>query len=435
MATTETLVTPRLATRLTVALVATATGAGLVVAGPAAAAGTAANVSLTSTSADISTSEFVDATHQSSTDTPDRQFLSFSGNQTPPSVSIGSTSATGSSSEGVSVNTSSPAAFPVQAPDSISLRGGSSSTTTAVAGTATVPVASASGRFAAEFTTDGTVPVFFSGALQTANADVHDTCSFAEVSITGPVSRTFAARSGNTCTAGATASRRFGQSITLPAGSYVLNVVYSSTVDDNADDKEPLSLASSASVGLNLTFFPPTAAFTTSLSGSIAVFDASSSVAGAAGRPLTIWEWTFGDGMTVVTNQPFIKHAFPTSPSTAPSYRVTLQVGDSGLGLSDVASRAVLGTAVAFTVSRTSSSLQVAGVVRPNRAGHRVVVTLARKVGGVFSVLSTRRPTLSALSHFASTMPRPSAGTCRVRVSYPGDATHLAGLLQRTISC
>jgi hypothetical protein len=430
-------VTARLAVRVTVALAATMTAAGLVAAGPATATGTVAvpDVSLTGTSADVTTSSVLDPTHQAATDTPGRDFLAFSDSEAPPAVSIGQTSAVGTASQVASIDTSSAQPFPVEGINSISVQGSSSTVVTATPGDPTVPVATAGGQFGAEFATSGSVPVLFSGTLQTTNADPNDSCTFAEVTITGPVSRTFDARTGSTCTTGTTSTRQWTQSISLPAGAYRLDVTYSSSVDDQRADNEPASLASATGVSVGLVFFPPTAAFTTSLSGSVAVFDASTSAPGAAERPLTTWLWDFGDGSRAVTSRPVIKHTFPTSPSTAPTYRVTLQVVDSGQGRSTVVSHAVVGTTVAFTVSKSSSNVRVTGSVRPARAGHRVVVTLARKVGGSFSTLTTRRPTLSARSLFASSMSRPRAGTCRVRVRYPGDATHLAGLSQRIFSC
>jgi hypothetical protein len=60
---------------------------------------------------------------------------------------------------------------------------------------------------------------------------------------------------------------------------------------------------------------------------------------------------------------------------------------------------------------------------------------LARKASGIFTTVSTRRPALTSLSRFASSFARPHTGTCRVRVRYPGDATHLASLSQRIFSC
>ena len=418
--------------------VAATTAAGLVAAASAAATATASApvVSLNGTTADVTTTSFIDATHQSITDLPANDFLAFSGDPTPSNASIGDTSAVGTASQSTSVGAPSGQPFPVQGINSIHVEGSSNAVVTATAGDAAVPVATAGGRFGAEFATSGTVPVLFSGTLQTTNADVNDTCAFAEVTITGPVSRTFDAGTGDACAAGTTPNGQWSQSISLPAGTYRLDVTYFATVDDQVVTKmEPASLASATGASVALTFFPPTAAFTTSLSGSVAVFDASTSAPGAGHSPLTTWIWDFGDGGRAVTSQPLVKHTFPASPTAAPTYRVTLQVVDAGQGVSKFVSHGVAGTAVAFTLSRTTSSLHVTGSVRPSRAGHQVVVSLARKVGGTFTTLSTRRPALSSLSRFASTMARPMAGTCRVRVRYAGDATHLAALSQHIFSC
>jgi hypothetical protein len=134
-----TVVTARLAIRLTVGLAATMTAAGLVSGVPAGATSTAAvpAVTLNSTSADVNTSSFVGAS-QSTTDAPASQFLTFSANQAPPGASIGQTSALGAASQTASVNTSSAQPFPVQGLKSISVRGSSSAVVTATPGDPTV---------------------------------------------------------------------------------------------------------------------------------------------------------------------------------------------------------------------------------------------------------------------------------------------------------
>src|SRR5205085_5383862 len=103
------------------------------------------------------------------------------------------------------------------------------------------------------------VPVFFSGLLRTSNADANDSCSLASVELTGPVSRTFSASAGSVCATASPGQVRWALSMTLPAGDYSFTVGYSSNVDDNANDKEPTSLAASATVSVDLSFLPPTA--------------------------------------------------------------------------------------------------------------------------------------------------------------------------------
>jgi PKD repeat protein len=191
-------------------------------------------------------------------------------------------------------------------------------------------------------------------------------------------------------------------------------VDYATEADDTLGD-EPPSVSASAVASINLAFFPPTAAFTKTLSGFNAHFDGSGSHEGAAQRSLAKWIWTFGDGTKKTSTTAGVTHTYPASPSTPPTYTVTLQVVDSGGALSKPVSHTVAGTATTFGIKKTPSKIDASGVVKPNRSGRHVGVTLQRKQGGSFHVLATHTPTLNSTSHFATSFSRPAAGACRLQ--------------------
>jgi len=391
-------------------------------------------ITLTTDAADINTSQVLDGATENATETPGSQFLTFGHQQAPTTLTNGTASASAASSQSAALSTPTALPLPVSPLDDISVDAAATSRATATATSSTAPVATANGTLSAQFTTSGSVPVFFTGTEQTSNTDATDSCSHASVVLTGPVSRSFAASSGH-CKEVNPGHQQWAQSITLPAGSYSVDVDYSTQVDDNVTNGEPTSVLAFATLSANLSFLPPSAQFTTTPSGFSASFNGAAAFAGLSGRPVISWHWQFGDGTAAVTTQPRITHIFPASPRRAPTYRVTLQVLDTAHALSPPVSHTVLGTATTLAVTKTALRLVTSGVVGPNRQGRSVVVTLARKVNGSFHVLATHRPPLSSRSRFATTFRRPARGTCRVVARYPGDATHLASTTQRIVSC
>ena len=85
-----------------------------------------------------------------------------------------------------------------------------------------------------------------------------------------------------------------------------------------------------ANVDFNLSFFPPSARFATSLSGFTAHFNGAGSSVGDVSRHIAQWKWTFGDGTHKVTTTSHVSHTYPKTPRSAPTYTVKLQVVDSG---------------------------------------------------------------------------------------------------------
>lgn len=252
--------------------------------------------------------------------------------------------------------------------------------------------------------------------------------------LTGPdqaSSRLFDAHTGTGCDFAGTHSKGWAESTTLSAGDYDLSVDYYSETD--ADEGK--SVSASTSVSLNLAFMPPSAAFTTKLSGSKATFDGSGSSAGPAARPLASYKWTFGDGKSATTSTPTVSHSYPASPTSVHNYKVSLQVVDNGGAVSAPASHTVHGTVTTVSASKTAAKVKATGRVSPRRGGHHVVVTLSRKSSGHFRVLATHRPTLTSTSTYATSFARPHPGTCRLRTRYAGDATHLASTRSRTFNC
>jgi hypothetical protein len=396
-----------------------------------AVAGVLPAVQLTGTSAEIDTFQFVNSTHQRSTDKSGSDFFTFAEHRAPAKVTgtQGSASAFVSLASGMETPGQPP--FPTGPLNDIALTGTSTSAATSPNDAGGTPVADSEGTLTADFsTTVANVPVFFDGTLHTANSDASDSCSQVTVDLTGPLTRHFAAFTG-ACSVSTPHQRSFAQSFSLPIGEYELSVDYESEVDDN--ELKPMS--ASATVLLNMSFFPPTARFTTSPSGFTAHLDGSASTPGTAGRPLARWEWNFGDGHTAITTTPTVSHTYPSSPSTARNYTVTLRVVDSGGASSPPVSHTLSGTATTISISKTSTKITASGRVGPGRSGHSVAVQLAKKNSGRFQPIATHRPQLDVRSRYATSFARPTAGSCKLTAIYSGDTNHLASRAAKTFNC
>lgn len=93
-------------------------------------------------------------------------------------------------------------------------------------------------------------------------------------------------------------------------------------------------------------------------------------------------------------------------------------------------------TATTTTMSITSGlKLKATGSVSPNLAGQPVKVVLSRKSGGVFSKVASKAPALSVSSTYVASFAHPASGTCRIKTTYAGDATHLASSKSQTVAC
>lgn len=88
-----------------------------------------------------------------------------------------------------------------------------------------------------------------------------------------------------------------------------------------------------------------------------------------------------------------------------------------------------------------STTVKVTGVVAPPHDGVTVAVTLARKVDGVFKTFSTAKGKLfhveglEDVSVFNVSIKRARAGTCRVKVRFPGDDSHKPSSAKKIFSC
>lgn len=396
-----------------------------------AVAGVLPAVQLTGTSADINTFQFVNSTHQRSTDKSGSDFFTFTEHRAPAKVTGTQGSASAFVSQASGMETPGQPPFPTGPLNDIALTGTSTSAATSPNDAGGTPVADSAGTLTVDFsTTVANVPAFFDGTLHTANSDASDSCSQVTVDLTGPLTRHFAAFTG-ACSAATPHQRSFAQSLSLPIGEYELSVDYESAVDDN----ELTPMSASAKVLLNMSFFPPTARFTTTLSGFAAHLDGSASAPGTADRPLAKWEWNFGDGRTATSSTPTVAHAYPSSPSTARNYAVTLRVVDSGGALSPPVSRTVSGTATTISIGKTLTKITAAGGVQPGRSGHSVTVQLAKKHSSRFQPIATHRPQLNVHSRYATSFARPTAGSCKLTATYPGDTSHLASRATKTFNC
>ena len=81
---------------------------------------------------------------------------------------------------------------------------------------------------------------------------------------------------------------------------------------------------------------------------------------------------------------------------------------------------------ISALVRKTSTRIRVTGSVYPAHPGKVVSVTLYKKRSGVYVKLRTKHPTLSASSAYSASFVRPSAGYCKTKSVFGGDADHLA---------
>jgi Tol biopolymer transport system component len=91
-------------------------------------------------------------------------------------------------------------------------------------------------------------------------------------------------------------------------------------------------------------------------------------------------------------------------------------------------------TTTTLTVTSTATNLKATGSVTPKVTG-TVTVVLSRKVNGVFKKVASTTPTITASSTFATSFARPKPGTCRIKASYAGDATHQASSKSKIVNC
>jgi PKD domain len=402
-------------------------------AGAAHAAGDV--VQLNNDSATLDTFQFVDDAHQASADADGSNFLTFSTHRGPATSRGLEGTAAGFVSEATTMETPGQPPFPLAPINDVAMDGTSTSRATATGKGAAVPVADSDGSMNADITTTAPVAVFFSGFIQTANTDTNDSCSSVTVDLTGGgADRHFSAFTGD-CSSPGPHQKGWAESMTLAANSEVeLDVEYSSAVDD-ALPGDSSSESGSATVSLNLAFFPPTARFSHTVSGFTGSFDGSKSSAGAAGHHLAKWEWSFGDGTTATTTSPKVSHTYPRSPTGERTYAVTLQVVDADGSISPTARSSLAGTAVTARVKKKPATLAITATIAPNRRGRSALVELDRRKGGRFRTVETRHPRLSGSSHLSTTVRRQTSGRCRLTVRYPGDASHLASERVSTFRC
>lgn len=90
---------------------------------------------------------------------------------------------------------------------------------------------------------------------------------------------------------------------------------------------------------------------------------------------------------------------------------------------------------ISIQPSTTDSKLQVRGRLLPVNAGKAVVVSLARKQGGKFVKLASKRVRLSRKSTYSATFQRPAPGTCKATVRFKGSASTSAGSKSKTFAC
>jgi PKD domain len=392
-------------------------------------------VVLHSSDADLEIFQYVDDQHQRDPDASFTDFISLAEHRHPATIKALEGTSSAFVNQATTLETPAQPPFPSTPLNDIAVTGRADAGATATGNGVAVPVTDNSGSFDVDFTIEGgDVPVFFSGAEQTSNGD-KDSCSPATVELEGPgaFDRKFVAYSGGDCPAPKPHSNSWAETDTLATGEYEIFVSYEAEVSDDAQT-EPASMSASSVLTLNLSFFPPSADFTTTVAGSTAHFNASRSNEGAADRKLTKYEWTFGDGTTKTTTTPMVTHTYPAGPTKPVKYPVTLRTVDSGGAVSPVATHDVAATTTSVKIAK-GKALALSGFVAPNRHGKRMLITLLRRKGSHFHPVAKDRPKLNAHSRYVSTLKRGHGGKCQVVASYPGDRTHLASRAGAVFTC
>ena len=77
--------------------------------------------------------------------------------------------------------------------------------------------------------------------------------------------------------------------------------------------------------------------------------------------------------------------------------------------------------ALSLKVAKSSKRITATGQLVPAREGEDVLVTLSKKVGGVFKKISTGRDVLDEVGSYVVSFTRPSGGTCKLRAFFRGD--------------
>ena len=99
------------------------------------------------------------------------------------------------------------------------------------------------------------------------------------------------------------------------------------------------------------------------------------------------------------------------------------------------ASTTKMASRITASVTRTATRVKVSGYVFPAHPAKTVSVTLYRKRSGVFRAITTKRPTLSSLSRYATAFSRPRPGSCKVVARFGGDADHTASATSVSFRC
>ncbi len=84
---------------------------------------------------------------------------------------------------------------------------------------------------------------------------------------------------------------------------------------------------------------------------------------------------------------------------------------------------------------KAGKTITVNGSVKGGVAGLSVSVTLFVKKGSTFSPVQHKEATLGATLHYATSLSRPNAATCRLKAVYGGNAATASSTAQVTFAC
>ncbi len=227
---------------------------------PCASASAAGVVTVDENNASLDTFQALNGTVTHSTEKDGDSFVRFGENLLPPTLSGGEGKADTFAQQASTIVTSSQPPFPVRGVNGISVSGRvRSAATKANNSLAGVPVADSTGSMSVNFSVGAPTPFQFSGALLATDSDPDD-CAHITVTLTGPLSRTFAMQRGGNCpTSGLPNTPAFVVTGVIPAGGYELDVEYEAEVNPENPGN---SFDGLGEVDVNLQFVPPDTAVT-----------------------------------------------------------------------------------------------------------------------------------------------------------------------------
>jgi hypothetical protein len=153
-----------------------------------------------------------------------------------------------------------------------------------------------------------------------------------------------------------------------------------------------------------------------------------------------------GDRIAVDTDEGASGFAFIDTQSSAGTYAGfvpaladgnTEEPTDTGAVLPELNATLTFKPATKTTVavSKKGKQLTAKGSVTPFDPGVKMAVTLFRKQGGKFRKVAGAKPPLDTAGKYSAKFNRPKPGQCKVKATFPGDASYKKSSASTSFSC